>query len=164
MRGGEENLIPVRSTDEAKERGKKGGKASGAARRKKKSMREAASVLMNMDIQSDKTKQTLAKLGISEDDMNYSMAIMAAMMNEAAKGNVKAAAFIRDTMGDSAAHEMQKARLEIEKKRIELERRKIESQIKEDSGERMDKLLQNMETMYERIAKPVPNRDIEDFE
>lgn len=163
----EENLkghgFNERTANEAREIAKKGGKASGAARRKKKSMREAAKVLMDMDIQSDKTKRTLASLGIAEDDMNYSMAIMAAMMNEAAKGNVKAAAFIRDTMGDSASHELQTARLALEKKKLELEKQEIESRAK-DNSDGLEQILKNMETLADKIKTPVQDRNIEDFE
>ena len=55
------------------------------------------------------------------------------------------------------------AKLENEREKLALEKRKVDSQIKEDSGEKLDKILQNMDTLYERL-KPVPNRDIEDFE
>lgn len=55
------------------------------------------------------------------------------------------------------------AKLENEREKLALEKRKVDSQIKEDSGESTAKILQNMETLYEKL-KPVPNRDIEDFE
>ena len=55
------------------------------------------------------------------------------------------------------------AKLENERERLKLEKRKVDSQIKEDSGEKLDKILQNMDALYERL-NPVPNRDIEDFE
>ena len=54
-------------------------------------------------------------------------------------------------------------KLENEKERLQLERMRVQSQIKEDSGEKLDKILQNMDTLYERL-KPVPDRNIEDFE
>lgn len=55
------------------------------------------------------------------------------------------------------------AKLENEREKLALEKRRVDSQIKEDSGEKLDKILQNMDTLYDRL-KPVPNRDIEDFE
>lgn len=42
----EENLIPVRSESEAREKGGRGGKASGEARRKKKELRETMEALL----------------------------------------------------------------------------------------------------------------------
>lgn len=55
------------------------------------------------------------------------------------------------------------AKLENERERLKLEKMRAQSQIKEDSGEKLDKILQNMDTLYERL-KPVPDRNIEDFE
>lgn len=55
------------------------------------------------------------------------------------------------------------AKLENERERLKLEKMRVQSQIKEDSGEEMNKILQNMETLYERL-NPVPDRNIEDFE
>lgn len=60
-------------------------------------------------------------------------------------------------------NDIEEKRLENEREKLALEKRKVDSQIKEDSGEKLDKILQNMDTLYERL-KPVPNRDIEDFE
>lgn len=60
-------------------------------------------------------------------------------------------------------NDTEEKRLENEREKLALEKRKVDSQIKEDSGEKLDKILQNMDTLYERL-KPVPNRDIEDFE
>ncbi len=60
-------------------------------------------------------------------------------------------------------NDTEEKRLENEREKLSLERRKVDSQIKEDSGDKLDKILQNMDTLYERL-KPVPNRDIEDFE
>lgn len=54
-------------------------------------------------------------------------------------------------------------KLENERERLKLEKMRVQSQIKEDSEEKIDKILQNMETLYERL-KPVPDRNIEDFE
>lgn len=49
------------------------------------------------------------------------------------------------------------------RERLKLEKMRVQSQIKEDSEEKIDKILQNMDTLYERL-KPVPDRNIEDFE
>ena len=54
-------------------------------------------------------------------------------------------------------------KLENERERLNLEKMRVQSQIKEDSDEKIDKILQNMDTLYERL-KPVPDRNIEDFE
>ena len=64
----EQNLKPVSSKKEARERGRKGGIASGEARRAKKSLREAMQILMDADLTgkaadaSDRYKQMETEL------------------------------------------------------------------------------------------------------
>lgn len=76
----EENLIPIseRSPEEVREMGRKGGIASGQARREKKLFKEAIE----------------KKLGQSLDSM------IDAMITQAKTGNVQAITFLRDTIGE----------------------------------------------------------------
>ena len=101
----DENLIPMnrRTKSEQRKIATAGGKASGAARRKKRDMRKAAEMLLNMPVSNKQStmKATLTALGIDEEDMDYSMGVMAAMLVQAANGNVNAAKFLRDTAGQN---------------------------------------------------------------
>lgn len=72
------NLRPIRSTSEARERGRKGGQASGKARRRLKSFREL-----------DDERTT--------DDERIEM--LEALKLKAKRGNLKAFEIYRDTMG-----------------------------------------------------------------
>ena len=63
----QKDLKPVRSTEEAKERGRKGGIASGEARRAKKTMRETAKALMEMEVVGEKNKKNLELFGIKKE-------------------------------------------------------------------------------------------------
>jgi len=105
----DENLIPMnrRTKSERREIASKGGKASGEARRKKRDMRQAAEMLLNMPVSNKQStmKATLTALGINEEDMDYSMGVLAAMLVQAANGNVKAATFLRDTAGQNPAQQ-----------------------------------------------------------
>ena len=76
----EENLIPMneRSESEVRELGRKGGIASGKARREKKIFKEAIE----------------KQLGQSIDSMIKSM------IEQAKSGNVQAITFLRDTIGE----------------------------------------------------------------
>ena len=105
----EKNLRPVQSEKEAREKGRKGGIASGAARRRKRDMRQAAKLLLDADVSpSQKSMRMLMKsLGIDEQDMTYSMAILSAVLLQAGNGNVKAAAFLRDTAGYNPTQQLQ---------------------------------------------------------
>lgn len=129
----EKNLHPVQSEKEAREKGRKGGIASGAARRRKRDMRQAAKLLLDADVSpSQKSMRMLMKsLGIDEQDMTYSMAILSAVLLQAGNGNVKAAAFLRDTAGYNPTQQLQEKQFAYQKKR---DRERVDN----DSGESGD--------------------------
>ena len=67
-----QNLIPnsERSPEQLQEQCRKGGIASGEARRKKKTMAETINRLMELPLVEGKTKQSLLKLGLEESELN----------------------------------------------------------------------------------------------
>lgn len=99
-----ENLVPMnkRSLSEAREWGKKGGKASGAARRKKADFRKALNALLTAEIDSEEWTPFLESLGLGS---TVEAAVNAAMIREALSGNVKAYIAIRDTLGQTTKSE-----------------------------------------------------------
>ena len=78
-----ENLKPL-STEKAREIGKKGGKASVKARRRKKQLKELLEIALSQP---------------HEDGEDNYTAITAALIQEALNGNTKAFEIIRDTLG-----------------------------------------------------------------
>lgn len=96
-----QNLRPVRTKAEARERGKNGGIKSGEKRREKKTMRETVQMLLSMDCKAmPQVKAKLMELGVPEEDMTNQMAMTLAMFGEAMKGNVQAFNALRDTAGE----------------------------------------------------------------
>ena len=89
----EENLKPVQSTNEARERGRKGGIASGEARRNKKTMKEMLDYLLEKEIENSRTGEKVT----------YREAILTSAIKKAIKGDIKASQFIRDTAGEMPA-------------------------------------------------------------
>lgn len=87
----EQNLRPVRTKSEARERGKAGGKASAAKRAERKSIREGLLLLLNEPIKDRDGKDS----GKTTQD-----AMIAGVMKRAIAGDVRAAEFIRDTIGE----------------------------------------------------------------
>lgn len=85
MSKGHENLIPPRSKDEARERGQKGGIASGEARRKKKTIRETLEMMLAGQMPDGSTRRD---------------AIVVALMEKALSGDVRAFEAIRDSIGE----------------------------------------------------------------
>lgn len=100
MLANEKNLKPVRSKSEARERGGKGGKASGEARRKRKALKENMEMLLSLA----PDKRTITKLkaqGIEEKEVNNTLALTFALMNKAMQGDVKAFQEIRNLVGET---------------------------------------------------------------
>lgn len=80
----EQNLKPVRTKKEARERGKNGGIKSGEVRAQRKTLRE----------------ELLALLGTKVEDKTIQEKISFSLIQEALDGNVKAFETIRDTIGE----------------------------------------------------------------
>lgn len=87
----EENLKPVRTKSEARKRGKQGGIKSGQARAQRKTLKDELITLLQTEIE-DKTIQ---------EKISFSL------IQEALKGNVKAFATIRDTIGEKPKEEIE---------------------------------------------------------
>lgn len=90
-----------KSGEEAVRNGQKGGIASGASRRKKRDMRQAASDLLCMPVspKMKKTQDCMGEIGLSPDEMDYSMCVLVGQLKKAMKGDSMAAKFLRDTAG-----------------------------------------------------------------
>lgn len=114
-----------KSGKDAVENGRKAGVASGASRRRKRAMRQAAARLLNTQIPMNErgpfmgTVKTLLKtFGYTPDDATYQDALLAGIMLEAMKGDVRAAEFIRDTAGESPALDIRKAELKMRQEEL----------------------------------------------
>lgn len=96
----EQNLVPHRfqSGSEARESGSKGGKASGAARRRKRSLKEAADYYLSLSPSTD-IWNNLSIDGVEPEDIDNQMAVIAGMTREAILGNPKAAKVLHDIVG-----------------------------------------------------------------
>lgn len=85
----EQNLIPAnkRTKDEHREIARKGGVASGKARRKKANLRKAFETILQAEASSPNVKKQLEDLGFESTN---EMALAMVMMQKAMKGNVRA--------------------------------------------------------------------------
>lgn len=98
-----EGNLKTPTTSEARERGSKGGIASGKARREKKAMKDTLVELLSMPIKDGKAAdiekvQSLAKL--KGKNITVQEAIMLAQIQKAMKGDTRAAEFVRDASGN----------------------------------------------------------------
>ena len=100
----EKNLIPMdqRSKEEARELGRKGGKASGASRRRKRSLKEAADLYLSLPVADRRLWNRMAKLGVDPDDIDNQMAMIIGLQQAAAAGDSKAAKVVFDLLGEDS--------------------------------------------------------------
>lgn len=107
----EKNLIPMdqRSQSEARELGRKGGQASGAARRRKKSLKEAADLYLSLPVTDRKVWNKLARDGVEPEDVDNQMAVVAGLTVKAIKGDSKAAKVLFDLLGESGENDSKDA-------------------------------------------------------
>lgn len=89
-----------KSGEEAARNGAKGGIASGAARRRKRRLQEAADLFLSLPVTDQRISKKLVRRGLESDDIDIQMAIIAAMSDEAMKGNPKAAKILVDLLDD----------------------------------------------------------------
>lgn len=95
---GTKNLIPTnkRSKEEAKRLGKKGGIASGKARREKKTLRQCLEILLERTLKDKK--------GI---EMSGAEAVSLKVFEKALKGDIRAFEVLRDTAGQKPVEKVQ---------------------------------------------------------
>lgn len=88
-RGNAGNLTPVRSVEEARDKGRKGGLASGVSRRDRKTLRAMLEMLMDMPAATED--------GPAKSNRE---AMAVAIVQRALAGDVKAFEVVRDTLGE----------------------------------------------------------------
>ena len=107
----EQNLVPVRSTEEARKRGRAGGKASGVSRRRKKSLREAAELYLSLPVVDKKAWNKLARDGVEPEDVDNQMAMIVGLTDAAADGDARAGRLILDILGEDGRDDPAAAQL-----------------------------------------------------
>lgn len=111
----EQNLVQNRSREEAEALSRKGGVASGRARRQKRDLRESMRKILELDI-SPKQKEQLESLGINSKGWSLGDVVNIMAVQTAMKGNVSAMAYCRDTAGFNPELQLREAQFEYEKK------------------------------------------------
>ena len=144
----EKNLKPVRSKEEARERGKKGGIKSGETRRRKAALRNTMNRLLTMQAEVEGLSDVLRADG---GESTYEEIIAMAMIQQASLGNVKAYQAIMKTIGQT---EKSEADLEEQKSKVELNRaRKEDITGENETDEALDRLDQILTEVRENAVK-----------
>lgn len=98
----EQNLVPnaERTPGQLREMAVAGGKASGVARRRKRSLREAADLYLSLPVADRRKWNKIAREGVDPEDIDNQMAMIIGLTQQAMKGDAKAAKVIVDLIGD----------------------------------------------------------------
>ncbi len=110
----EKNLIPnsKRTPSERRENARKAGKASGAARRAKRTMREYADLLLSLPVSDRRKWNKLARAGIPPEGCDNKMLVVFALMQAAQAGDVPAVKELRNLIGEDDANASDSGQLE----------------------------------------------------
>lgn len=98
------NEFALMTPEQRRENGRKGGIASGEAKRKKKAMRERLEILLELPMRSGKgadLENIKNFAALKGKNITVQDAMMIAQIQKALKGDTTAAAFVRDTAGEN---------------------------------------------------------------
>lgn len=127
-----EQNLRVPSSKEARELGRKGGIASGKARRRKADLKRAFNTILKADVANENIAKQLEALGF---EATNEMALAMVMMQKAMKGNVKAfeqiARLVAIDTKDSLDRKEQRERIVS----IQLGNEKLKAQIGKEEGQ-----------------------------
>lgn len=100
----EKNLIPnsERTPEQLREMASAGGRASGAARRRKRSLKEAADLYLALPVSDRRTWNKIARKGVDPDDIDNQMAMIIGLTMAATAGDARAAKVIVDLLGEDS--------------------------------------------------------------
>lgn len=97
----QQNLIPGGYIP-TKEEASKGGRESGRRRRLQSAIKKA----LESQASSAEFKEIFEQFGVEEGDKSYAMAIACSLVIKAAKGDLSAAGFVRDSIGEKPKEEI----------------------------------------------------------
>ena len=103
----EKNLIPAseRTPSERRENARKAGIASGASRRRKRSMKEAADLYLSLPVSDKRRWNKIARKYVDAEDIDNQMAMIIGLTEAATAGDARAGKLIADLIGEGAPKE-----------------------------------------------------------
>lgn len=95
----EKNLIPGQHKLTVEEQSR-GGTNSGAARRRKRSLKEAADLFLSLPVSDRRRRNKVSRAGVDPEDIDNQMAMIIGLTMAATAGDAKAAKVIIDLLGE----------------------------------------------------------------
>jgi hypothetical protein len=159
-----DNLVPFtsdQSREEAIRNGRKGGKASGKARRKKANLKKTIETLLALELPDSKLKDQLEEMGV-DPTMGQGL-VMSALLKGIQRGDPKVIELFAKLMQQTASpadKKEQKAR--TERMKAETEKIKAETARKDGTADKEHAHSQTV-AIAEMINNPEAERVLEDF-
>ena len=104
------NEFSLKTPEERRELGRRGGIASGKAKRKKKAMKERLEILLDMPLKKGKEadlESIRSFAALKGKNITVQEAMLIAQIQKALKGDTTAAAFVRDTAGENPTQKVE---------------------------------------------------------
>jgi len=124
----DDNLIPFNDRTEIEQReiAKRGGKSSGAARRRKKSIKQMLNVILESKASCvpEELRALAAQMDIDTNDMLYAVSLFARALSD-----VQAAKYMDELLGRSPALTLKREDIKLNKARFELDKQRLTGRI-----------------------------------
>lgn len=103
----EKNLIPFdeRTESEQREIARQGGVASGKARRRKRSMKEAADLYLSLPVSDKRRWNKIARKYVDPEDIDNQMAMIVGLTEAATAGNAQAASVLIQLLNEAESEQ-----------------------------------------------------------
>ena len=100
----ENNLIPFDERTESEQRkiATAGGIASGAARRRRRALKDAADLFLSLPVTDRRVWNKLARKGVDPEDIDNQMVMICGLHTSASMGDARAAKVLVDILGEQA--------------------------------------------------------------
>lgn len=98
-----EDLISIgdRTTEEQQKICSAGGRASGAARRRKRALKDAVDLFLSLPVADTRTFNELTQKGVDPGDIDNQMAMVCGLHARACAGDAKAGKLILEMLGEN---------------------------------------------------------------
>lgn len=99
---GYKNLVPLSERTKAEQRKiqESGGIASGAARRRRRDLRQAADLFLALPVSDRRRWNKLARMGLAPEEIDNQMEMIVGLQEAAADGDARAAALLAKILGE----------------------------------------------------------------
>lgn len=118
----------------------KGGKASGAAKRKKADLKKAMELLLSLDVNDPKIKKQLENLGMTGDNQSL---VAFSVFQQAVKGNQKAVENMLKLTNAKDKHDIAEQKERI--KALKLENNRKEQQEEQTTEQKLDSYFEKLQ-------------------